>query len=39
MVWTVETLNETVEAELPADMRARLVVYRAHPRREGASVD
>jgi phage-related protein len=28
MVWTVETLNETVDAELaelPADMRARLV--------------
>ena len=28
MAWTVETLNETVEAELaelPADMRARLV--------------
>ena len=28
MAWTVETLNETVDAELgelPADMRARLV--------------
>jgi hypothetical protein len=28
MVWTVETMNETVDAELaelPADMRARLV--------------
>jgi phage-related protein len=25
MAWTVETLNETVDAELPPDMRARLV--------------
>jgi hypothetical protein len=25
MAWTVETLNETVDAALPVDMRARLI--------------
>ena len=32
VAWTVETLNDTVDAEvadLPADMRARLVIQRA----------
>jgi hypothetical protein len=32
MAWTVETLNETVDAELaglPADMRARLSGFRS----------
>ena len=35
MAWTVETLNETVDAELealPADMRARFVHISRHRR-------
>jgi hypothetical protein len=37
MSWTVETLNETVDAEveaLPEDMRARLARIAKTPRRE-----